>query len=100
MIIYTVVIQSIDYEGHHQNSIENFTDLEEAKKFIDHCIESQKVLEGADSFWATEISGSMAEYGWIFSGKIPYGIETERVGEHKPWDVYKTKRFIIPTIAQ
>ena len=100
MIIYTVVIQSITYEGHHQNSVENFTDLEQAKKFIDHCIECQKVLEGADSFYATEISGSMAEYGWVFSGKIPYGIETERVGEHKPWDIYKTKRFIIPTIAQ
>ena len=100
MIIYTVVIQSIDYEGHHQNSIENFRVLEEAKKFIDNCVESQKVLEGADSFWPTDISGSSCEYGWVFSGKIIYGVETTRVGDdHKPWDVYKTKRFMIPTLV-
>lgn len=100
MTIYTVIIQGIDYEGHHQNSVENFKTLEEAKNFIDSCIESQKVLEGEDSFWVTEITGSNHEYGWIFGGKIPYGVETKKVGEHKPWDIYKTKRFVIPTIVK
>ena len=100
MVIYTVVVQSIDYNGHHQNSIENFGDFDKAKKFIDDCIDGQKTLEGEDSFYATDISGSWGEYGWIFRGQIPYGIETERVKEGKPWDVYKTKRFIIPTNVQ
>ena len=97
MKIYTVIIQGIDYEGHHQNSIDNFTTLDDAKKFIDDCIECQKRLEGENSFWASEITGSMCEYGWLFGGKIAYGVETERVGEHKPWDIYKTKRFVLET---
>ena len=101
MIIYTVVIQSITYEGHHTNSVENFKTLEEAKAFIDNCVESQKRLEGADSFWPTDITGSMSEFGWIFNGKIAYGIETESVNkEHKPWDIYKMKRFVIPTLVE
>ena len=99
MIIYTVVIQSIKYDGSHQNSVENFKSLDAAKAFIDHCIESQKTLEGADSFMTFDLTGSMYEYGWVFSGKIPYGIETETLKKDKRFDVYKTKRFVIPTIV-
>ena len=102
MIIYTVVVQSVKYDGSHQNSVENFKTLEEAKSFIDSCVESQKTLEGADSFTTYDLTGSMAEYGWIFSGKIPYGIECQKVkqGDEKSWEFYTTKRFVIPTIVQ
>lgn len=97
MIVYTVVIQSIAYDGHQVNSVENFKDLEAAKKFIDSCVAIQKTLEG-DVFMEYDLTNSMCEYGWIFSGKIPYGIELSREAEGKPHDYYKTKRFIIPTL--
>lgn len=100
MIIYTVVIQSINYDGSHQNNVENFKTLEEAKDFIDSCVESQKTLEGVDSFTTYDLTGSMAEYGWLFSGKIAYGVECQRVKEGKDWEIYTTKRFVLPTIVQ
>jgi len=98
MKIYTVVVQGIDYEGHHTNSITNFGDFDKAKKYVDDCVDGQKRLEGENSFWAFDITGAYCEYGWIFGGKIAYGIETKRVGEHhKPWDIYKTNRFVLET---
>ena len=100
MVIYTVVIQSIDYEANHTNSVENFKTIEGAKAFIDGCVESQKILEGPDSFWPSEITGSSCEYGWIFPGKIVYGVETKSTRkEHKPWDIYKMRRFALATIV-
>ena len=96
MKIYTVIIQSLDRDGHHQNGIETFDSFDKAKKFIDDCIEGQKRLEGEDSFHSVDITGEMYEYGWIFKGSILYGIETIHTKDG-PFRGNREKRFVIET---
>ena len=83
MKIYTVITQSINNVGHHQNSIDNFSNFEDAKKYINDCVEGNKKLEGEDTFSCFEMTGSWTEYGWMFNNRIPYGVEMKRNGECK-----------------
>ena len=102
MIIYTLITQSIYKDGHHVNLIDNFENLEEAKSCLDSRVASQKTLEG-DVFAKFELTDSTCEYGWLFEGKIVYGIELQRaLAENNiPGnDIISTKRFIIPTLTK
>ena len=100
MKIYTVIIQGITSDGHHQNSVENFETFDKAKKFIDDCVEAQKSLEGEDSFVPYDMTGEAYEMGWIFRGKVLYGVETRHTNTGKPFHMYGEKRFVIETELQ
>ena len=100
MDIFTVVIQGIQTDATHRNGIETFDSFEKAKQFIDHCVETQKSLEGKDSFIVRDLTGERGLYGWLFSGEILYGVETENISGMEHFRGFKARRFIIKTNLQ
>ena len=103
MKIYSVITQGIHNDGYHINGIDNFTSLEKAKAFIDNNVECQKRLEGTDNIIGEfDVTGEANQYGWMYSGKIVYGVKIMQKFENKHCfheENFQTIRFVLETEA-
>ena len=79
MKIYAVITQCIHEDGYHVNALDTFTSFEKAKAFIDNNVDGQKRIEGTDNIVGEfSIAGETNQYGWMYSGKIVYGVKIKQ----------------------